>query len=64
MKIGDKVWLFTTENGNKLGAKVLRMGEYISIIDGKRIIRVGNRIVRRKPSELAKVTGKEKLDFS
>ena len=63
MKIGDKVWLFATENGNKLGAKVLRMGEYIANLDGQRVIRSNGKIFRRKLSELAKVTGKEKLDF-
>ena len=64
MKIGDKVWFLATENGNKLGAKVLRIGEYIANLDGQRVIRSNGKIFRRKLSELAKVTGKEKFDFS
>ena len=63
MKIGDKVWLFVGRN-TKEHNKELAIGEYIAYDNGLRIIRVGKKIVKRKLSEIAKVTGKEKLDFS
>lgn len=63
LKIGDKVWLFvgsTTPTNNKQ----LAMGQYIATKDGQRVIRVGRKNVKRKLCEIAKVTGKEKFDFS
>lgn len=63
MKLGDRVWLFvgsTTPTNNKR----LAMGQYIATFKGLRVIRVGNKNVKRKLCEIAKVTGKEKFDFS
>lgn len=63
LKLGDKVWLFVG-NHSVDGNKRLAIGQYIATNNGKRAIRVGNRMVRRKLCEIAKVTGKEKFDFS
>ena len=63
LKLGDKVWLFVGNNSTD-NEKRLALGEYIATHSGKRVIRVGSRIVRRKLCEIAKYTGKEKLDFS
>lgn len=63
MKIGDSVWIFVGRNTADHN-KELACGQYISYEKGLRVVRVGKKIYKRKLCELAKVTGKEKLDFS
>lgn len=63
MKLGDRVWLFIGRNTVDHNKELAR-GEYIASKNGLKFVRVGNKIYKRKLCEIAKVTGKEKLDFS
>ena len=60
MKIGDKVWFFAYST---TGTKELRVGTYMSKRDGLYLIKSNSTFYKRDFKDIAKVTGKEKLDF-
>ena len=63
IKLGDKVWVFIGTNSSEKN-KTLAIGEYFAYRDGYRVIRVGKKNYKRRLCDIAKVTGKEKFDFS